>query len=241
MKIIFRKFLIGALAFLPFFVIYLLLVWLKGFGIDLFLYFSDLVGSHLGAIVLLLLSFYGIYLIGSSIEKAGKSFVINLLEQAIQKIPAINFLYSAIKKILDIFSQKNNDSKGVVLVEYPNDGLWVPAYVLNKQDDVLVLFVPTSPNPTSGYVVIVQESKILHTDLSVAEASQFIVSMGSDFVRAEHISSLITKADKQRAKTNKTTKVTQKISQSAKPIRLSKAKQIAQKTIKSTTTSKEKK
>ena len=193
MKVIFRKFLIGALAFLPFFIIYLVLVWLQGFGIDLFLYFSDLVGSHFGAVVLLLLSFYGIYLIGSSIEKAGKSFVINLLEKAIEKIPAINFLYSAIKKILDIFSQKNNDSKGVVLVEYPNDGLWVPAYVLNKQDDVLVLFVPTSPNPTSGYVVIVKESKILHTELSVAEASQFIVSMGSDFIKAKHISELITK------------------------------------------------
>jgi len=230
MKVIFRKFLVGALAFLPFFVIYLILVWLKGFGIDVFLYFADLVGSKIGGVLLILLSCFGVYLIGSSIEKAGKSFVINLLEKTIEKIPAINFLYSAIKKILDIFSQKNNDSKGVVLVEYPNDGLWVPAYVLNKQDDVLVLFVPTSPNPTSGYVVIVKESKILHTELSVAEASQFIVSMGSDFVKAKHISELITKKSNEKLAKNaksESDKTRLKNKSIATPIKLKDAKEMA--------------
>jgi len=71
--------------------------------------------------------------------------------------------------------------------------LWVPAYVLSKHANVLVLFVPTSPNPTSGYTVIVDKSKVEETTLTVAEASQFIVSMGSDFVKKEEISKIIQK------------------------------------------------
>ena len=78
-------------------------------------------------------------------------------------------------------------------MEYPKADLWVPAYVLSKYENVLVLFVPTSPNPTSGYTVIVDKTKIKETTLTVAEASQFIVSMGSDFVKKEEISKIIEK------------------------------------------------
>ena len=81
--------------------------------------------------------------------------------------------------------------KEVVLVEYPKADLWVPAYVLSKYDTVLVLFVPTSPNPTSGYTVIVDKTNVKQTTLTVAEASQFIVSMGADFVKKEEISKII--------------------------------------------------
>ena len=77
------------------------------------------------------------------------------------------------------------------MVEYPKDDLWVPAYVLSKYDSVLVLFVPTSPNPTSGYTVIVDKSNVKETTLTVAEASQFIVSMGADFVKKEEISKIV--------------------------------------------------
>lgn len=81
--------------------------------------------------------------------------------------------------------------KEVVLVEYPKDNVWVPAYVLNKHADTLVLFVPTSPNPTSGYTVIVSKSLIIPTTLTIEEASTFIVSMGADYVKKEEISQKI--------------------------------------------------
>ena len=67
----------------------------------------------------------------------------------------------------------------------------MPAYVLSKHNDILVLFVPTSPNPTSGYTVIVHRNKVKSTTLTLTEASQFIVSMGADFVKKEEISNII--------------------------------------------------
>ncbi len=79
----------------------------------------------------------------------------------------------------------------VVLVEYPKEDLWVPSYVLSKHENIYVLFVPTSPNPTSGYTVIVDKAKIKATSLTVAQASQFIVSMGADFIKKEEISQII--------------------------------------------------
>ena len=54
-----------------------------------------------------------------------------------------------------------------------------------------MLFVPTSPNPTSGYTVMIDEEKVLKTTLTIAEASQFIISMGADFVKKEEITKLI--------------------------------------------------
>ena len=81
--------------------------------------------------------------------------------------------------------------KEVVLVEYPKSDVWVPAYLLNRHNGICVLFVPTSPNPTSGYTVIVKESLVVPTSLSLEEASSFIISMGADFVKREELSRLI--------------------------------------------------
>jgi uncharacterized membrane protein len=130
--------------------------------------------------------------IGYSTEKAGKSFVISIIDTVLTKVPAIGNIYSVIKKITALFTPNSKDNKKeVVLVEYPKDDTWVPAYVLNKHNGVLVLFVPTSPNPTSGYTVIIDEHKVLKTTFTVAEASQFIISMGADFVKKEEITKLI--------------------------------------------------
>jgi len=83
------------------------------------------------------------------------------------------------------------------LVEYPKSGLWVPAYVLNKHNDIWVLFVPTSPNPTSGYAIMVDKKIVQPTTLTISEASQFIVSMGADFIKKEELSVIIKEANKQ--------------------------------------------
>jgi uncharacterized membrane protein len=108
-------------------------------------------------------------------------------------VPAIGTVYGIVKKITELFKPNNKDTKKeVVLVEYPKEDLWVPAYVLSKYEDVYVLFVPTSPNPTSGYTVICHKENIKSTTLTVAEASQFIVSMGADFVKKEEITHIIT-------------------------------------------------
>jgi len=81
------------------------------------------------------------------------------------------------------------------LVEYPKEGLWVPAYLLNRHENICVVFIPTSPNPTSGYTVLVDESLIKKTSLSLQEASSFIISMGADFPQKEAVSMLIQNAN----------------------------------------------
>jgi len=81
-------------------------------------------------------------------------------------------------------SHEQTMAKEVVYVEYPKEGVWVPAYVTNRHDDKYILFVPTSPNPTSGFTVIVDKSKLVKSDMDIEEATSFIVSVGVDYNKA---------------------------------------------------------
>ncbi len=111
-----------------------------------------------------------------------------MIDKVIEKIPAINTIYSVSKKLANMLSGKDDSGKKeVVLVEYPKDDIWVPAYLLNRHNDVCVLFIPTSPNPTSGYTVLIKEKLMIKTSLTLEEASSFIISMGADFVKKDEI------------------------------------------------------
>lgn len=192
MKQLVRYIFVGALALIPLLVVVQMIFWVNSISVQFFDFVSSYTNSPLYTAVLFAIVIVILALVGSSIEKAGKSFVVSIIDRILEKVPAIGTIYSIIKKITDLFTPNNKDvKKEVVLVEYPKADLWVPAYVLSKYESILVLFVPTSPNPTSGYTVIVDKSKIQETTLTVAEASQFIVSMGSDFVKKEEISKII--------------------------------------------------
>jgi len=192
MKQFFRYIFIGTLSFVPLFIVVQLMLWLNTLSTDLFYFVSiytknSLYTASIFVFIILLIAF-----IGYSIEKAGKSLVVSLIDKLLAKVPAISNIYAIVKKITALFTPNNKDTKKeVVLVEYPKDDCWVPAYVLNKFDNILVLFVPTSPNPTSGYTVIIEEHRVKKTTLTIAEASQFIISMGVDFVKEEEISKII--------------------------------------------------
>lgn len=197
MKQLIRYIFLGALALIPLLVVVQLIFWINSLSKDLFVFVSSYTNSPLYTGGLFLLIIIILALIGSSIERAGKSYLVSIIDKLLEKVPAIGTVYSIIKKITELFKPNSkDDKKEVVLVEYPKADLWVPAYVLSKYENVLVLFVPTSPNPTSGYTVIVEKTKIKETTLTVAEASQFIVSMGSDFVKKEEISKIINKTIK---------------------------------------------
>jgi len=197
MKQLIRYIFLGALALIPLLVVMQLIFWVNSLSKELFVFVSSYTNSPLYTVGLFILIIIILALVGSSIERAGKSYLISVIDRLLEKVPAIGTVYSIIKKITELFKPNSkDDKKEVVLVEYPKDDLWVPAYVLSKYENVLVLFVPTSPNPTSGYTVIVDKRKIKATTLTVAEASQFIVSMGSDFVKKEEISQIIEKTIK---------------------------------------------
>lgn len=192
MKQFFRYVFVGSLALIPFVVVIQLLFWIHNISIDLFDYVSSYTNNEVFSIAVIIATIIFLAIIGSSIEKAGKSFVVSVIDNILNRVPAINTIYGILKKITELFKPNSKDmKKEVVLVEYPKEDLWVPAYVLSKHEDVYVLFVPTSPNPTSGYTVIVHKEKLKATSLSVAEASQFIVSMGADFIKKEEISKII--------------------------------------------------
>lgn len=188
----FRYIFIGALALIPLFVVIQLILWvetLAGGVFDYLFFYTNNTFVSLGIIIfsVLLLAF-----IGSSIEKVGKSIVVHYIDATLAKVPAIGTIYGIVKKVTELFKPNaKSQRREVVLLEYPKVGLWVPAYVLNKYEDIYVLFVPTSPNPTSGYAIIVDKEIVKSTTLTISEASQFIVSMGADFIKKEEISVII--------------------------------------------------
>ncbi len=194
MKHLFRYIFIGTLALIPLFIVIQLVLWVKTLSVELFDFVSYYTNDSLFTMGIFVFTLITLAFVGSSIEKAGKSFLISTIDNLLAKVPAIGSIYSVIKKITALFTPDSKDNrKEVVLVEYPKSDTWVPAYVLNKHDGVLVLFVPTSPNPTSGYTIIIDESKVKKTSYTVAQASQFIISMGADFVKKEEITSIIKK------------------------------------------------
>ncbi len=192
MKQFFRYVFVGALAIIPLLIVIQLIILINRYSVNLFQYVSSYTNSTTYTLILFVAITLLLAAIGSSIERAGKSFLISSIDKIFERVPAIGTIYSILKKITELFKPNNKDvKKEVVLVEYPKDDLWVPAYVLSKHEDIYVLFVPTSPNPTSGYTVIVHKSKLKATSLTVAQASQFIVSMGADFIKKEELSKII--------------------------------------------------
>ncbi len=196
MKHFFRYLLVGALALIPLVVVIQILLWVHSIGMSIsdnlfFLTNDNYLSSGIIVFIVIFLVFTGY-----SIEKVGKSMLINFIDEVLQKLPAIGTIYGMVKKVTELFKPNaKSEKREVVLVEYPKSGLWVPAYVLNKYEDIYVLFVPTSPNPTSGYAIIVDKNIVKPTTLTISEASQFIISMGADFIKKEELSVIIKEAN----------------------------------------------
>lgn len=192
LKQLFRYVFVGALSLLPLVLVLVIVNFLKDLGISAYFKLHDYTNSFgvtMGLVAAVLLFFA---ILGFSLEKYGRSVILSVIDRIFASIPAIRTVYSVSKKVADMLSgREGNGKKEVVLVEYPKTDVWVPAYLLNRYDGICVLFVPTSPNPTSGYTVIVKESLILPTSLNLEEASSFIISMGADFVKKEEMARLI--------------------------------------------------
>ena len=104
----------------------------------------------------------------------------------------LGVIYRVSQKLLKLFhddsEQKITDA---VFIEYPREGLWVPAYITNRMGEMVVVYIPTSPNPTSGFTIIVHESKVMSAPLTIEEISSFIISLGAEFPRAHEVVELI--------------------------------------------------
>jgi len=190
-KKLLNYFLIGALAVIPIVVILQIMIFVKDRVSDLFHLVYGYADSYLYTTLVFAVSFIILVYIGHKLAQEGRSWVIAAFDHVIDRIPLLNTVYRVLKKVINMFSSHDRTiAKEVVYVEYPKDGLWVPAYVTNRLDDKYVLFVPTSPNPTSGFTVIVDKSKIVKSEMNIEEASSFIISVGVDYNKAAEMKKL---------------------------------------------------
>lgn len=185
-----KYFLIGILAFIPIVVILQILIFVEQVIAGFIQMVYGYAASYLVTSILFIVSFALFAYIGYRVSM-GLSMIINGLDSLIERIPFLNTIYRVTKKVVNLISgHETKEPRDVVYIEYPKEGLWVPAYVTNKKDDMYVLFVPTSPNPTSGFTIIVHESRVIKSDMDIEEATSFIVSVGVDFENADEIHKL---------------------------------------------------
>lgn len=183
---------VGALSFFPLIVVLLVVNFLKNIGLSAYFQLNTITDSTTITIVLIVGVLLALILLGWTIERYGRSVLLSALDRLFERIPAVNSIYSVSRKISNMLTGKDESGKKeVVLVEYPKEDIWVPAYVLNRHKGICVLFIPTSPNPTSGYTVLVKEALTVKVSLTLEEASSFIISMGADFVKRDEITEKI--------------------------------------------------
>ena len=122
-----------------------------------------------------------------SLSFLGKK-MLNVFENILQKIPIIRTIYSAISQMTETFTKSEKGKKNVVLIEYPRKGSWAVGFATKKNTGeisektnkkLINVFVPTTPNPTSGFLLMFPEDEVIYLDLTFEEASKFIVSAGT--------------------------------------------------------------
>jgi len=136
----------------------------------------------------ILISFFLITFIGAlSLSFLGKKFL-SIFDNLLKRIPILRTIYSAIVQMTETFTKSDKGNKNVVLVEYPRKGTWAVGFatkenkgeIKNKTNkDLINVFVPTTPNPTSGFLLMFPKEDVIYLDLTFEEASRFIVSAGT--------------------------------------------------------------
>ena len=124
---------------------------------------------------------------GLSLSFLGKKFL-EFFNNILKKIPILRTIYSAVGQLTESFTQSEGSKKSVVIIEYPRKGIWVVGFATkdNKgeiaekiNEDLVNIFVPTTPNPTSGFLLMVPKRDLIYLDMSFEDASRFIVSAGT--------------------------------------------------------------
>jgi len=122
-----------------------------------------------------------------SLSFLGKKFF-ELFNNVLKKIPILRTIYSAIGQVTESFTKTDNKQKSVVLLEYPRKGVWAVGFATKEneglikekiKEDLINVFVPTTPNPTSGFLLLVPKKDLIFLDISFEQASKFIVSAGT--------------------------------------------------------------
>jgi uncharacterized membrane protein len=195
------NFLTGLVLILPAVISFAVIKWLFGTIssiTDLLLFFLPKEWTHenVGAgkmywywsVVALVLAILIISVVGRMARNYFGKKMIEWMDATMMRIPLFNKIYAAIKQVNEAFAGNKHSFKTVVLVEFPSAGIHSIGFITSEQgaelqpktkEKVVCVFVPTTPNPTSGFLILVPEEKLTKLDMSVAEGIKFIVSLGS--------------------------------------------------------------
>ena len=122
--------------------------------------------------------------------------IIGISEKVLAKIPLIRSIYKGVKQSLTVILSNNSSSfREVVMLEYPRKGIWSIGFKTSKMDkksqrtgkDLIMIFIPTTPNPTSGFLVLVEPEQVKKLDMKVDEALKMIISLGTAQVSEEEL------------------------------------------------------
>ena len=136
----------------------------------------------------ILIALFLITLIGwLSLSFLGKKFF-EIFNNFLKRIPILRTIYSAIGQMTESFTKTDNKQKSVVLLEYPRKEVWAVGFATKEnegtikdkvKEDIINVFVPTTPNPTSGFLLMVPKKDLIYLDVTFEQASKFIVSAGT--------------------------------------------------------------
>ena len=134
-------------------------------------------------IALILITFVG----WLSLSFLGQKFF-ELFNNVLKKIPILRTIYSAIGQMTESFTKNEKNKSSVVLLEYPRKGIWAVGFATKENkgviaekvnEEIVNVFLPTTPNPTSGFLLMVPKKELIYLDVTFEQASKFIVSAGT--------------------------------------------------------------
>ena len=144
-------------------------------------WFWSLAALGIAAFMVALIGVLGRYYVGKKI--------IAFIESLMLRVPLLNKIYGTIKQVNEAFSSDRRSSfQTVALIEFPREGIYSLGFITSEQSNeiqvrtkekIVSVFIPTTPNPTSGYLVMVPEDKLTKLDMPVADGIRFIISLGS--------------------------------------------------------------
>ncbi|TDI62368.1 MAG: DUF502 domain-containing protein [Alphaproteobacteria bacterium] len=192
-----RFILTGILTLVPLWVTWIIFEFvlrqLSDFGKPATLFLADLVGAEaqwvttgwFEAIVSILLTLLLVYAVGWATSRFVGRRLIHFFDTAIQTIPIVERVYGSVKKLMSVLQTKPDGVQRVVLIEFPSRQMKTVGFVTRTLIDedtgetIAAVYVPTTPNPTSGYLELVPMHRLVSTDWTVEEAMTFIISGGA--------------------------------------------------------------
>ena len=153
---------------------------------------STLIGPGVPQLLSFAVTIFFITVIGFFAKNYVGKVILDTVESIIIRIPIIGTIYNSSKQIISAFSLNNKKNLVPVMIEYPRQGLWALGFITQESvagitteegqqfgEDKVAVFVPTTPNPTSGFLLMVPKKDLIYLDVSFEQASKFIVSAGT--------------------------------------------------------------